>query len=371
MGIEGNLQTMALADLLQWLSNGHYTGTLLVSNGQIVKSIFFKDGQIISCTSTNPKEFLGHFLVSHGYITEEQLVSAVSEQDRSRELLGSIMVEQGLISTGDLEKMLRLKAEESIFELFQWTDGQFRFVNDELPKYTMVPISLDVTGLLLEGMRRIDEWARIRDVVSSAHCVPVAVGELLEGEEDDARRAVLAMVDDDRSVEDICLQTHSGEFFVCDILFQKVKDGKLKVVRPRGLVGEAELPATSAESLMVEARDHLAGKDYEQALRRLRAAGNLEPDNRDLLRDIRAGENEIRAELETAGVDPAGIPSLKSSLEDLGSKSFTPEEGFILSRINGVSDLASIMKISPLPELEARIVFWKLIKEDLIQLRFS
>ncbi len=58
MGITGNLKTMALSDIFGWLSNGRVTGTLMVSNGEVVKSIYFRDGAIVSCNSTDPREFL-------------------------------------------------------------------------------------------------------------------------------------------------------------------------------------------------------------------------------------------------------------------------------------------------------------------------
>jgi len=375
MGIEGNLETMALPDIFQWLANGRYTGTLLVSSGEVVKSIYFRDGEIVSCTSTNPKEFLGHFLVSHGYLDEDKLAAAVSEQERTGELLGNILVEQGAISTRDLEKMLALKAEESIFELFHWQEGKFRFIDDELPKYEMVPISLNVTSLTLEGIRRIDEWNRIRDVISSPQCVPVSVGDLLADEPDESRRAVLEMVDDDRSVEEIGLQTHSSEYFVCEILFRKARQGLLKVVRPRMLAAEgattaAPPPSTTADGLVAEARTLLAQHEYQEALRRMGAAVSLEPDNRELTRDIRAMESEIRADVEGRGIDPAGIPCLKTSLGEMQSMNFTPQEAFILSRISGNTDIGSILKISPLPELEALVVFWKLLEADLIEITF-
>jgi hypothetical protein len=373
MGIEGNLQTMALPDIFQWLANGRYTGTLLISTGEVVKSIYFRDGEIVSCTSTNPKEFLGHFLVSHGYLDEASLAAAVSEQEKTGELLGNILVEQGAISTRDLERMLALKAEESIFELFHWEEGQFRFVADELPKYEMVPISLNVTSLTLEGIRRIDEWKRIRDVVPSAQCVPVSVGDLLADETDESRRAVLEMVDDDRSVEEIGLQTHSSEYFVCEILFQKARQGVLKVVKPRIIAAAAGAHApqsTSATDLVDEARELLSVKEYELALRRMQAASSLEPDNSDVTGSVRSMEAEIRAEIETRGVDPAGIPLLKTSLQAMQSMDFSPQEAFILSRISGASDIGSILKISPLPELEAMIVFWKLLENDLIKITF-
>jgi hypothetical protein len=266
--------------------------------------------------------------------------------------------------------MLALKAEESIFELFLWEDGQFRFLAGQLPAYELVPISLHVTSVTLEGIRRVDEWARIRRFVPSAQCVPVAVRDLLEGETDEARRAVLEQVNDDRSVEEICLQTHSSEYFVSEILFQKAASGRLKAVRPRVVAAPTVTTGTAATDLVAEARARLGELDLEQALRRLRAAGSLNPDDRELSREIKAVESELRAKLQEAGVDRGGVPVLAGTPADLGGASLTPEEGFILSRIGGGSDLGSILKISPLPELEALVVFWKLVKAGLVAIRY-
>jgi len=370
MGIAGNLKTMALSDIFQWLANGRVTGTLVVSNGEAVKSIYFRAGAIVSCNSTDPREFLGHFLVSHGCISEAELAAAVGEQDRSGELIGKILVDQGAVSQAELQRMLALKAEESIFELFLWEDGQFRFLDGQLPDYELVPISLNVTSVTLEGIRRVDEWARIRRFIPSAQCVPVAVANLLEGETDEARRAVLEQVNDDRSVEEICLQTHSSEYFVSEILFQKAASGRLKAVRPRVVSAPAAAPGTAAAELVAEARARLQELDFEQALRRLRAAGSLQPDDRELSRDIKALETEMRAKLQEAGVERGGVPVLTGNPAALKGMSLTPEEGFILSRLGGGGDLGSILKISPLPELEALVVFSKLVKAGLVEIRY-
>lgn len=370
MSITGNLKTMALPDIFQWLANGHFTGTLLVSNNDVVKSIYFRDGNIVSCNSTDPKEFLGHFLVSHGCISESQLAAAVGEQDRSKELLGKILVDQGAVTQAELQRMLALKAEESIFELFLWEDGQFRFLDGQLPDYEMVPISLNVTSVTLEGIRRVDEWGRIRRYIPSAQCIPVAVRDLLEGETDEARRAVLEQVNDDRSVEEICLQTHSGEYFVSEILFQKAREHKLKAVRPKVVTVAAGGGDITAGDLVSQARVLLADQDFEQALRRMRAAVSLEPDNRELGREVRSLEAELRASLQESGVEKAGIPVLAASPAELTSAALSPEEGFILSRIGAGADLGSILKISPLPELEAMVVFHKLVTAGLVTISY-
>ena len=74
MSISGNLETMELAELLQWVASSGKTGTLVIGRPEVQKRIFFEDGRIIATGSTDPKEQLGHFLVSHGYITETELV---------------------------------------------------------------------------------------------------------------------------------------------------------------------------------------------------------------------------------------------------------------------------------------------------------
>jgi hypothetical protein len=368
MTISGNLRTMPLHDVLQWLANGRHTGTLVVTDGAVEKSLYVENGSILSCTSSDPKEFLGHYLVSRGVIDESELAAAVAEQERNGGLLGTILVEQGAVSDHELERTLKGKAQESIYGLFGWSGGEFYFIDDVLPEYDIVPISLDVTGLILEGARRVDVWRRILEVVPSTDCVPVAVGDLLAGESDESRRAVLEMVDDDRTVDDICLQTHSVDFFVCEILARKVREGVLKVVRPR-LRTVVETPSSmSAAALLKEARKRLSEGEFEQALRHLRAAAHLEPDSRDVKEAIRRTQIEIKAHLETEGLDQAGVPVPLRPLDELRSLNVTPEQGFILSRIDGRIDVRSIVQISPLPEVDALLVLRGLIEAGYLEL---
>ena len=48
MTISGNLRTMALHDVLQWLANGRHTGTLVVTDGAVEKSLYVENGSILS-----------------------------------------------------------------------------------------------------------------------------------------------------------------------------------------------------------------------------------------------------------------------------------------------------------------------------------
>lgn len=369
MSITGNIKTMQLAELLQWLSQGQKTGTLVFDNGQVEKRVFFRDGLIISSASTDPKEYLGHFLVSHGFITEEQLSEGMKRQAAKKVLLGKILVEMGAIAESDVHHMLRMKAEESIYEIFTWAQGDFRFI-EEVPMTPMVPMTLDVTALVLEAMRRLDDWKRIREVILSPRAIPVTLGHPWDPELGPGERLILSMVNDDRTVEEICLQTHSSDFYASQVLFDQWKIGKLKVVNPKHPGASATLPiAVDAPALLRLGQTYLQSGDYERAVRHHRAARSLDPDNKTVLGTVQKAEERMKGELEKMGVSLHSIPTLSRKMEELTTVAISPQEGFILSRINGSYDIQSILKISPMPPLEAQIVFWKLLRAGHITLR--
>ena len=377
MAITGNLKTMELAELLQWLSQGRKTGTLYIDNTKVEKRIFFKEGAIVSSAASDPKEYLGHFLVSHGFIDELTLAKAVEMQEENRMLLGKILLTIGAIEEADLNKMLRLKAEESIYELFTWQEADFRFADNELPSFQMLPVNLSVTGLVLEGHRRLDEWKRIRLYIPNSQVVPVAVAKLVPSEPDPGVENILSLVDDDRNVQEIALQTHSGEFHVCRVLFQQITEGRLKVVKPRQLEPQPIAPSSQAvatqtpdaEVLLEAAETYIAEEEFDLALRHLRAARSLEPDRVKIQQLAGAAEKTIKGALEDRGITLTAIPVLCTSPETLGSLDISPQEGFVLTRVNSSYDIQTILKITPVPPLEAQVVFWKLLEAGHIELR--
>lgn len=371
MSIAGNLETMEFAELLQWLARSRKTGTLVIDNGYVEKRALFRDGTIIASASTDPHEYLGHFLVSHGFISEAELAQGMELQQKRKTLLGKILVTVGAISQDDLERMLRLKSEESIYDLFSWTEGEFRFLEDEIPEQPLVPIALDVTSLVLNGLQRLDEWRRIRESIPSAQAVPVTVGKL-EVTGDEGARKVLEMVNDDRSIEEIALQTHSTEFFVSRILLAQMESGRLKVVRPRPLRGDGrgaeDGRAVDVDALLAAAEEHFRTGRLHAALRYLQAAASLSPERHESHGRVANLEKEIRDRIARSGIRPDAVPRATRSLDQVTGGSISPQEGFLLSRIDGRYDVDTILKISPMPPLEALVVLWKLLQAGHIRL---
>src|SRR5579872_910711 len=95
MSLIGNLRTMSLPDILQWIATGKKTGTLHLDRRSIQKRVMFREGLIATSWSNDPRESLGQFLIREGRVTEEQLFKALLRQEEEGKLLGLILIESG------------------------------------------------------------------------------------------------------------------------------------------------------------------------------------------------------------------------------------------------------------------------------------
>jgi serine/threonine protein kinase len=165
--LAGDLKMMKLSVILRWISSGEKTGVLHLDGESVQKRIVFSEGTISSSWSNDPTEFLGQFLVRSGLVTEEQLFKALLKQEQQGRLLGTILVAEGALTEEQFLYAMRLKAEESIYELFLWEAGRFEFLEDESAHKAPIKLSLAVPDVVAEGTRRRDDWARIRKAIPS------------------------------------------------------------------------------------------------------------------------------------------------------------------------------------------------------------
>jgi len=378
MPLSGKL-TMNATDLLQWVSLGQKNGTLVVAHESIEKKIFFRNGRVISSASNDPREYLGQFLMSHGYLTEPELTKAMEVQRQSGILLGKILVMIDVISEADLQRLMRRKAEEEIYDVFLWREGIFEFHEDEVPQNEMIPLQVDVTGIIMEGTRRIDEWSRIRQVIPGENVVPVLQKAIDDAALTDVERTIINAVDGRRNIADIVLESRSSNFVVSSTLLHRIREGDVRLMEPQQPTTAAPPPTPIEEprravmtddeeitSLLGRAQQALRARDFEKAQRLLRAAQNLDPNHPKVRASVKGAETVIINELKASGVGDSRVPRVSRPFEELTSMNFTPNEGFLLSRINGTWDIGSLVKISPIREADALLIFHKLWKDGII-----
>jgi uncharacterized protein DUF4388 len=374
MGVSGNLKTMLPGDLLQWLSLGQKTGTLVVTSKSVEKKIFFKQGRVISSASNDPRDYLGQFLISHGFLSEQELMKAMEVQQQSGILLGKILVMIDVIPEPDLLRLMRLKAEEEIYDIFLWREGEFHFLDDQLPTMEMIPLKVDVTGIIMEGTRRVDEWSRIREVIPHDVMIPIVAKTIPPANLSDVERTIVNAIDGKRTIAEIELEARASLFVVCSTLNQLARDGFIRMTEPGSPVAPDKAPfddvpvseSDEVASLLARAQQALKSKDYDKTQRLLKAAENLDSGQSGVRAAIKGAEAVILADLYQQGITDSKVPRISRPIAEITEMNFTPNEGFILSRINGTYNLGSLMKISPIRESDAMLIFYKLWKDGII-----
>ena len=68
----------------------------------------------------------------------------------------------GALSPDELWWAVQTQVREIVFSVFQWDEGQFHFEESVLPEKEKITVDLDVTALVLEGVRRMDPGGRGR-----------------------------------------------------------------------------------------------------------------------------------------------------------------------------------------------------------------
>jgi len=368
MSLTGNLRTMDLPEVLQWIAGGRKTGTLHLDRGSVQKRIAFVDGIIETSWSNDPRESLGQFLVRDALITEEQLFKALLRQEKEGRLIGVILVGDGAVSEADLRRALQLKVGETIYDLFLWPEGQFEFKDGDLPKPPGISVELPVMGVIMEGARRLDEWSRIRTVFPTAGTsfnVPKGIpADVTDREE----RRFLELAKSGRTLLAIALETRRSEFDTACRAFELHQRGLLAVARVQDTlpVGDAtslirELLSMAAERY-VQKRYDKAMEAYEQVL----AVDRLNQDAKKGLVSVIEARTRERA---VRNVHLDEIPMMLLDFKELTMQDLDAQEGFVVSRVNGQWDVHSILKLCPMTEEDALMIFARLIERGVIELR--
>jgi len=374
MAIHGTLKTMSLTDLLQFLAAGRKTGTLKFDREKITKQIFFQNGLIVGSRSNDPKEYLGQLLLHYGKLDEVQLQIAREIQRKSGGKLGEVVVAQGFISDADVLEVLKTQTLDAIYDLFMWEEGHFEFYDDEHLPDDLTRIEVEPTTVIMEGIYRIDELARYRTLVPSDRSVlELGAGwtsSLSLGKE---LRLILYFVEKRMSVAEICYNMHASAFHVYGQLYDLINKGFARVA---GEIAESPIvPAVEFEDLpesvpemLITARRDLDDDNPEGALFLIQRVLQEEPKNLEAQSLLLTAEDNLIKYLFETELPPHAVPQLLVSPDDLTAQQLGPQEGFVLSRINGEWDIESILSICPFRDADCLRMIKKLLERGIIGL---
>jgi hypothetical protein len=375
MAIQGTLKTMNLTDLLQFLAAGRKSGTLKFDHDKVTKQIYFKNGSIVGSKSNDPREYLGQLLLHYGKVDEIQLKIAREMQRTSGAKLGEVLVQQGFLTEGEVLEVLKIRTLDTIYDLFTWTDGEFEFYDEDPLPEDLLLIEVEPTNVIMEGIYRIDELARYRTLVPSDRSIlELAAGwtsSLKLGKE---FRQVLFFVEKRMSVAEICYHMHASAFHVYGQLYTLVSEGVARVTgelaeeNPKFAAEVEDLPESVTE--MVWSAQRKLETDPEAALLIVQKALQQQPNNPEAQSLLPLAEEKfIKRVYEKDGISPRSVPQLRVSPTDLTTQQIDPQEGFVLSRINGSWDIQSILSICPFREADCLRMIKKLMERGIVEIK--
>ncbi len=275
MAIEGPLRELGIHDVFQLLDLSRKTGRLRVTSllRDNEGTVYFDSGRVVAALIRSNPHPLGTLLMRAGKVAEGDLARARAMQagDSQPRRLGEILVSIGALTPKELERQVRLQVEAVVFELMSWREGHFSFSEGqlgEIPADALTSISTE--SLLMEGARRIDEWARIAHKVPHLDMIPVlapineshpSLLDLLPNEWE-----VLSLIDGRGDLRTIATALGTSDFDVARVAYGLLSTGVIEL-RERPRVPNAGQPDAAAD------RDFLEGA--RQALRERRLSDAL------------------------------------------------------------------------------------------------
>jgi Domain of unknown function (DUF4388) len=373
MGIVGNLTTMSVPDLLQFLAVGRKTGALKFTHGKVAKGIYFENGFIVGSSTNDPTEYLGQVLIHYGKINEGQLQAAMEVQRKDGgPRLGRILVKQGVLRDEEVVEILKIRTLEIIYDLFLWKEAHFEFcLEDPLPA-DFTRVDVEPTKVIMEGIYRADELARYRTLIPSDRTVmELGAGwtsSLGIGKE---TRQLLYFLEKRMSVAEICYNMHASPFAVYAQLYDLVNKGLANVAGelpeiPDSVSHLPNLPESTSELLLL-ARKELDKDEAQRALSLIHTVLRREPKNTAAENLLVEAERKFISQV-YAKIPPTGVPAIILKPEELASKEIGPQEGFVLSRINGDWDIESILSICPFREADSLRMIKSMLDDGIIGL---
>jgi serine/threonine-protein kinase len=124
------------------------------------KELYFVQGRLHHVASNEASELLGEYLTRKGVITREELDFALAVLPRYGGRMGDTLIALGLVGSLDIFRAIRDQGRDRMIGLFRWRTGRLTFYKGQTAPRVDFPLDLDVSPLVLAGVREALDIAR-------------------------------------------------------------------------------------------------------------------------------------------------------------------------------------------------------------------
>ena len=189
---------------------------LIFQNPPVEKRLFIKDGYIIFASSNIEDDRLGDVLLSLGKINKEQFDLSTRLIKETGKRQGQIFLEQKLITAKELLWAVKYQIKEIIISIFLFEKGEYEFIPGELPMDEVITLDISTGNIIIEGIKRINDFGRIREGLPSLDSIPAVSSNPLNIFQDiklaGDEEKILLLVNGKNRLKDICNISEQNEF---------------------------------------------------------------------------------------------------------------------------------------------------------------
>jgi hypothetical protein len=235
MVLSGTLREFILADVMQLLTQQKVTGKLSLNCGNAEGYIIFRDGDIVA--AAKEQESFAIKLFSYLTVYQKQPKNKVRElftkyKDNLAELTRYLEA-KNIFTHDELELYAMNMAIDIACSLFLWTSGHYQF--DSIKSVdNLIPAGIDipVENVVMEAMRRIDEWHRMHEAINeeTIFIQNEVQAELPEynSPDDDPSIYLYHRIDGTSSVKDFLTDSFLTEYKIYETLYTLVQSEAIR-----------------------------------------------------------------------------------------------------------------------------------------------
>lgn len=234
MELEGSLEEFSVPEILQFLSLHDANGVLRMKSINESVGLSFKKGKITAAAHKGEDFFfsINEYILRIGRISEDELEEYQKEAKELNVSVIHLLLQEKKIENPELREIILFKIQEIVDEALTWDSGRYSFeAGESLYSSSIISVELDSNALVMEGMKRIDEWPQIRDVLPS-DSVSLQSKEKpeIDIELGDNEKRILEQFIDGITVGELVKITGLGKFLTYSAVYKLIEIGLISRV---------------------------------------------------------------------------------------------------------------------------------------------
>ncbi|MCX5753877.1 MAG: DUF4388 domain-containing protein [Candidatus Krumholzibacteria bacterium] len=234
MALEGNVRDFGLSEILQLIALQKKSGMLSIT-GEQTMVIYFREGQVISTRDRRKlaADPFRDYVLKYGFISVEEMDRIQQIQAETNLDLTDILVSEKKFSDDELRIIFAEQIQETIQEILTWPRSQYKFIiGSQVLQGVNSFGSFKVEGLLMESMRRIDEFPELERIFPSENTIVKRLPAPAEGKVqiEELEDLIYDILDTPMSIAELVPKARMSRFSTYEALKCLLEKGLLQII---------------------------------------------------------------------------------------------------------------------------------------------